>query len=113
MSEDLKAQDGRKQALERKISAWSERARIADKQQQVEVMQAAMELVSAYEALIESNGEEPELLVKANLLRKRIEACEQHRTMAAEHGLSDEAIDATYEIQEMEKKLIELVRSDH
>lgn len=112
MTEDPNtATDARNQLIAKRISAWSERAEIANKQTQVDVMQAALALASVYEALIQSNVDEPELLIKANLLRKRIEASEQHRTMAAEHGLSNEAIDATLEIQEMERNLVELVRS--
>lgn len=101
----------RNQLMARRISAWSERAEIADRQRQGDVMQAALKLKVAYEALLESEVDEPDLLITANLLRKRIEASEQHRTMAAEHGLNDEAIDATFEIQAMEKQLVELVRS--
>lgn len=69
-----------------------------------------MDLASAYENLQGPDYVESELLTKANWLRKRIESAEQHRTMSAEHGLGDEAIDTTYEIQAMERELVKLVR---
>ncbi len=59
----------------------------------------------------QAKKEEPDYLRRARRLRKTLEASEQHRTMCAEHGLDDSAIDATYEIQEIERELIELVKA--
>jgi hypothetical protein len=99
--------------LEEQIRKWSERAEIARKQGQDELVTAALELKAMCEALsgsADTADKRPELLVKANRLRNEIEAGEQHRTMCVEHGLSDAAIDATYEIQALEKKLISLMQ---
>jgi hypothetical protein len=91
---------------------WSERAEIARKQGQDDVIAAAELLALMCEKLNATpEAEEPEVLRKANLLRKKIEASERHRTMCVEHGLSDAAIDATYEIQALEKELVEVVKS--
>jgi len=91
---------------------WSERADIAQKQGQQDMVTASMSIISLYESLsLTPEMNEPEVLIKLNLLRKQIEASEQHRTMCVEHGLSDAAIDATYEIQDLEKQLVELSRS--
>ena len=95
--------------MEKKISAWAERASIARRQRQDDVAAASEAIKAIYERLMEAPSEAPAFLEKANLLRKQIEATEQHRTMCVEHGLSDAAIDATYEIQELEKKLVELL----
>lgn len=102
------------------VTIWSERVEIARRQNQDEMVAVAQYIVSTYEKL-QSAGEvgggtpggmaEPAFLAPVNVLRKRIESSEQHRTMCVEHGLSDAAIDATYEIQQMEKELIELVRA--
>jgi len=99
----------RQAGLEKKWAAWTERAEVARAQMQPEVEAAADAIAAAYKQLMESNAAEPEVLVKANKLRKRIESAEQHRTMAAEHGLNDEAIDVTYEIQKLETELVELI----
>jgi hypothetical protein len=99
----------RQAGLQRKLAAWTERAAVARTQNQPEVETVAHAVAAAYKQMMESNGAEPEALVKANTLRKRIESAEQHRTMAAEHGLNDEAIDVTYEIQQLEKELVELI----
>lgn len=97
---------------EDQISKWSERAQIARKQGQEDLEAAALELMSLCESLSKSAGElnKPDILIKANLLRKQIEAGEKHRTMCVEHGLSDAAIDATYEIQALEKELVTLIQ---
>lgn len=95
--------------IAKNVSAWTERAEIARKQGQSQLVEVAMRIASMYQELESSNGAEPDYLRKANILRKRIEATEQHRTMSVEHGLSDEAIDATHEIQELERQLIELI----
>jgi hypothetical protein len=92
------------------VTIWSERVEIARRQNQEEMVAAAQYVVSTYEKL-QSGMAEPAFLAPVNVLRKRIESSEQHRTMCVEHGLSDAAIDATYEIQQMEKELIELVRA--
>lgn len=95
------------------IAHWKERAEIAQRQGQDDVRAAALKMVSAYEKLAEdsSEAEEPDVLKQANLLRKKIESSEQHRTMCVEHGLSDAAIDATYEIQQMERDLVTLLQN--
>src|SRR5687768_4183433 len=100
----------RKRRMRNIAGIWSERATTAGKHGQADVEQVAMWLASKYQELVDSDAEEPEVLVNANLLRKRIESSEQHRTMSVEHGLGDEAIDVTYEIQELEKELVALVR---
>lgn len=97
--------------IERLIAAWLERAEIARREGRREVAEAAEKVATGYRELT-GEQDEPAYLSKANLLRKRIESTEQHRTMAAEHGLSNEAIDSTYEIQELERELIDLVRSN-
>jgi hypothetical protein len=99
----------RQRLIARRWSAWLERAEIARKQGQEDVIRASLELASAYEQLSPPDYIESELLVKANLLRKQIESSEQHRTMSVEHGLGNEAIDVTLEIQELEKQLVALV----
>ena len=109
------------------VTIWSERVEIARRQNQDDMVAAAQYVVSTYEKLQSASSGaggassgtggalgsigEPAFLAPANVLRKRIESSEQHRTMCVEHGLSDAAIDATYEIQQMEKELIELVRA--
>jgi hypothetical protein len=103
-------QGDQKGAISRKLAAWSKRAALAQVQKQADVEQAALAIVDAYRALLESDSAEPEELVQANVLRKKIESAEQHRTMAAEHGLNDEAIDVTYEIQQLESELVALVK---
>ncbi len=83
-------------------------------------MAVAHKIVALYETLSRGDSltaesdaaiNEPEILRKANLFRKQIEASEQHRTMCVEHGLGDAAIDATYEIQAMEKQLVDLIQT--
>jgi len=92
------------------IEHWRNRIQIAEKQKQHDVVEAAARIVDAYEKLLESQSTgEPAFLAQANNLRKKITASEQHRTMCVEHGLSDTAIDATLEIQELEKQLVALV----
>jgi hypothetical protein len=94
----------------RKLAVWSGRLALAHEQDQPDVEQAVRAIIKAYESLIEKNAAaEPEFLRQANELRKRLESAENHRTMAAEHGLNDEAIDVTYEIQKLEKALVALV----
>jgi hypothetical protein len=95
----------------RNIHAWTERAEIARKQGQDDVVEICDDLVAIYQSLAGGTAVAPEMLAKANLLRKRIESTEQHRTMSVEHGLGNEAIDATYEIKELENELLELVRN--
>lgn len=92
-------------------AVWLERAGIASRQNQHE-LEAAYKTIAAFCELLshkQDYKQTPEFLKAANTLRKSIEAGEQHRTMCVEHGLSDAAIDATYEIQGLEKKLLELV----
>lgn len=93
------------------VTIWSERIEIARRQNQDDMVAVAQYIVAAYEKQPSESGPEPAFLGPANVLRKRIESSEQHRTMCVEHGLSDAAIDATYEIQQMERELIELVRA--
>lgn len=94
------------------LAAWRERADIARRDGHQAVAEAAAALSEKYSQLVESDAPEaePALFADANLLRRKIEASEQHRTMSVEHGLGDEAIDVTLEIQEMEKELVALVR---
>lgn len=100
----------REKNIKDQISAWTQRQAIANKLGQDDVAAAAQAVVSAYTNLLDSAKDgEPEMLLKANVLRKRIEASEQHRTMCVEHGLSNAAIDATYEIQELERQLVALI----
>jgi len=91
-------------------SAWSDRVEIARRQGQEEVVKASLLMLDYYDSKLDASYEDPEVVAKANLLRKRIESSEQHRTMCVEHGLSDAAIDATYEIQDMEKQLVALLQ---
>lgn len=91
-------------------SAWNDRVEIARRQSQDEVVKAALLMVDYYDTKLDPTYEDPEVVAKANLLRKRIESSEQHRTMCVEHGLSNAAIDATYEIQDMEKQLVVLLQ---
>lgn len=97
------------------IAHWSNRVQIAEKQKQLDVVEAVFQIIRVYETLLEcqSQDEEPAFLEQANTLRKKITASEQHRTMCVEHGLSDTAIDATLEIQDLEKQLVALVASHH
>jgi hypothetical protein len=98
-----------RETARRKLAAWSARLALAGEQNQPDVAQAVQTIIEAYENLIEINAAaEPEYLQQANVLRNRLESAENHRTMAAEHGLNDEAIDVTYEIQKIEKALIAL-----
>jgi hypothetical protein len=101
--------DDRKQRMRSIAGIWSERAIIAGKHGQTDLAEVSLWLASKYQQLGDSELEEPEVLARANLLRKRIESSEQHRTMSVEHGLGDEAIDVTYEIQELERELVVLV----
>jgi phage shock protein A len=95
--------------IESQKRRWSERAEIALRQGQTDLVMAVNTIISIYDSLAATPElTEPEILIKVNLLRKQIEASEQHRTMCVEHGLSDAAIDATYEIQDLEKQLIKL-----
>jgi hypothetical protein len=99
-----------RETARRKLAAWSARLALAGEQNQPDVEVAAQAIIKAYESLIEKNADaEPEYLQQANALRKRLESAENHRTMAAEHGLNDEAIDVTYEIQKIEKALVGLI----
>jgi hypothetical protein len=91
-------------------SAWTDRVEIARRQNQEAVMKAALLMVDYYDSKLSPTDEDPDVVTKANLLRKRIESSEQHRTMCVEHGLSDAAIDATYEIQDIEKQLVALLQ---
>ena len=96
--------------LQKHLAAWSQRAEIARRHGQDAVADAATVLVSEYGKFIAAGLEsEPAVFAAANTLRRKIEASEQHRTMSVEHGLGDEAIDVTLEIQEMEKELVALV----
>lgn len=97
----------------RHLAAWRERAEIARREGHLEVADAADTLSAEYKRLVESEIPQPDpaILSAANLLRRKIEASEQHRTMSVEHGLGNEAIDVTLEIQEMERELVELVRA--
>ena len=98
--------------VERELANWQERARIAREYNNDALAAACDYLVQEYQLLLKSEEEhENEFLLKALRLRKMMEASEQHRTMCVEHGLSDSAIDATYEIQEIERKIIALVAS--
>lgn len=93
------------------VDAWNERAEIARRQKQDDVVAASLKLASAYQRILPADmNAEADFMKEANLLRKQIESSEQHRTMCVEHGLSDAAIDATYEIQALEKKLVALVK---
>lgn len=93
------------------MAAWIERASIARKYGNEQFAAASDELASRYKTLIEQDEQsEPDTLTKARQLRKTLEASEQHRTMCVEHGLSDAAIDATYEIQEIESQIVHLVQ---
>lgn len=94
------------------ISQWLERAEIARAHDNVEVASAAEKIAGICQGLLECQreSERPEILRQANRIRKQIESSEQHRTMCVEHGLSDAAIDATYEIQELEKQLVAVIR---
>jgi hypothetical protein len=107
-------EDDRARTIKHQIFRWLERGEIARKQKQNELLAATTKIVAIYEGLLDSAEDpgESTLLRKANGLRKRIESAEQHRTMCAEHGLSDAAIDATYEIQSMEKELVDLISND-
>jgi hypothetical protein len=102
------------QYVNEQIAQWNERAEIARTQGQDDVRAAALKVVSVYERLASDTTEsdEPESLKEALVLRKRIESSEQHRTMCVEHGLSDAAIDATYEIQQLERDLVALLLRD-
>ncbi len=98
--------------IEDQIRKWTERAESARKHGQEDLMAAALELASMCQTLSKSPTEinQPDVLIRANLLRKQLEASEQHRTMCVEHGLGDAAIDATYEIQRLGKELVTLVQ---
>lgn len=99
----------RERTLNAQVAAWRRRSEIARANGQVELAEAAARLAGYCGKLLESGSEIPEHLNQINVLRKRIEASEAHRTMSAEHGLNDEAIDTTYEIQELERELVSLV----
>lgn len=101
------------------VEAWNERAEIARRQKQDDVVSAALKLATSYQEMLPTDEDgsgnidldaEADFMKEANLLRKQIESSEQHRTMCVEHGLSDAAIDATYEIQALERKLVALVK---
>jgi hypothetical protein len=112
MTEETTDTSERKRRIRYQIRLWTERAEIARKQQQADVAEVAERLIMAYEDLMDQDEQpEPEVMARANNLRNRIEATEQHRTMAAEHGLGNEAIDSTYEIQALEKELVELIHN--
>lgn len=100
--------------LESELANWQERASISRQYANEALASACDYLVKQYELLLNSESEssESELMLKAQRFRKMIEASEQHRTMCVEHGLDDSAIDATYEIQEIEGKLIALVSAE-
>lgn len=104
------AVQAQRQSMRARMEAWTQRAQDCAALGSVEVAQAARVIVAAYEKLLESGESEPPDLVQANKLRKRIEAAEAHRTMSAEHGLSNEAIDVTYEIRELESELVALIQ---
>lgn len=109
----MNSEDRQKQ-LQSLVAVWEERAQIATRQGTENVAKAALHIASAYKALVDADteSEEPAFLADADLLRKRIESSEQHRTMCVEHGLSDAAIDATYEIQKLERDLVALVETN-
>lgn len=97
--------------FEQEIAAWVEREFIARKYGSAELADCATVLVRKYQELLAAEAqEEPEPLTRARRLRRTLEASEQHRTMCVEHGLNDSAIDVTYEIQNIEKQLVELVK---
>lgn len=103
-------------ALDLKLTAmaaiWTERAGINERQGQSDLASAALTIAWFCKFLSECSVEKlPEFIKEANTLRKKIEASERHRTMCVEHGLSDAAIDATYEIQSMEKRLLSILTS--
>lgn len=75
-----------------------------------EMCDIATELAQQYKGLLIAHENEPDILQKAHRIRRKLEASEQYRTMCVEHGLNDSAIDVTYEIQELESKLIALVQ---
>lgn len=102
----------RRERQRKHLAAWRERVEIARRDGNGVVASAAHALAEKYRELVESASPEPEpaSVAAANLLRRKIEAAEQHRTMSVEHGLGDEAIDVTLEIQEMERELVALVR---
>jgi hypothetical protein len=104
--------DVNRQRQRKHLAAWQERVEIASRDGQNAVADAAAVLAAKYCQLVDSDGSEaePAILSAANLLRRKIEASEQHRTMAVEHGLGDEAIDVTLEIQGLERELVDLVR---
>jgi hypothetical protein len=106
-------EDDRAKTIKNQIFRWTERGEIARKQSQDELLGAVIKIIAIYEELLVSDEDpgQSTLLIRVNGLRKRIEAAEQHRTMCAEHGLSDAAIDATYEIQSLEKELVDLIAS--
>jgi hypothetical protein len=96
--------------LEDEVFRWSQRVEIARKHGQQDVAAASTKICTLYKQALDNNQQPThnQLLSKADAIRKRIEAAEQHRTMCAEHGLNDAAIDATYEIQALERRLVEL-----
>ncbi|MBX9689221.1 MAG: hypothetical protein K2X27_21105 [Candidatus Obscuribacterales bacterium] len=98
--------------MDDEIRRWSQRAEIAESQGQIDLLEAIQQLISMLNSSSKPTNEISisEFLARATLLRKKIEAGEQHRTMCVEHGLSDAAIDETYEIQALEKALIELIK---
>lgn len=100
----------REPKLMAQAALWVERASIADRQGQEDLQFACKALSSLCELYAGSPAEKtPEFVKDANKIRKKIEASERHRTMCVEHGLSDAAIDATYEIQGLEKELLALL----
>lgn len=108
MTNEINAKDRQRKQL----AAWRERALIANRDGHEAVAEVAAFLAAKYSEFLESEvpQTEPSMFTSANLLRRKIEASEQHRTMSVEHGLGDEAIDVTLEIQEMERELIALVQ---
>lgn len=110
----VNASDSKRELKYQAMAAvWLERASIAEKQGQKDLQAAANTFASYCEFLsnISEKRETPAFIKTANTLRKKIEASERHRTMCVEHGLSDAAIDATYEIQSMEKELLNILLS--
>ena len=97
--------------IEEEIRAWAERSDMSRQYGKDPLARACSELAARYKKLLgeAENATESEELVSARNLRRKIEAAEQHRTMCAEHGLNDAAIDATYEIEELEQEIVALI----
>ena len=101
--------NGRNEIIER----WNDRLRLSNQQNNQGLCNAIEKILALYNAMESSEiAFDNERLRTANHLRKQIESSEQHRTMCAEHGLNDAAIDTTLEIQELENQLIQLMSKE-